>query len=228
MVAGLVSLAAALMASTTSGPFSGIGKAIDGDSLMVGDEEVRLFGIDAPEFKQSCTRSGQRWACGKEAANRLGQLVSGKLVRCLSLGQDQHGRTLARCSVAGGDINRTMVATGYALAFRRYSVDYVAAEQSAKLARRGIWSGEFQAPSEVRQADDLPITQPSASPPERAVRANRGSRSDSSCRIKGNRGRNGWIYHLPGMPYYAETVAEEMFCSEEQARVAGYRRARSR
>jgi hypothetical protein len=44
--------------------------------------------------------------------------------------------------------------------------------------------------------------------------------------IKGNRGQHGWVYHLPGMPYYEQTHAEEMFCSEAQARAAGYRRAR--
>ena len=51
-------------------------------------------------------------------------------------------------------------------------------------------------------------------------------RQNSSCNIKGNRNRKGqWIYHLPGMPYYDQTRAEEMFCTEAQAQAAGYRRA---
>src|SRR5688572_1292803 len=109
-------LAIVLAASTAASSgtvVSGNAKAIDGDSLTVGGHEVRLFGIDAPEFGQTCTRNGQSWACGAEAARRLGELVNGREVRCASLGTDQHGRTLARCTVGGMDVNRTMVATGY-------------------------------------------------------------------------------------------------------------------
>ena len=36
--------------SASAGSHTGIGRPIDGDSLMVGEREVRLFGIDAPEF----------------------------------------------------------------------------------------------------------------------------------------------------------------------------------
>lgn len=221
---------AALAASASASPISGVARAIDGDSLMVGGYEVRLFGIDAPEFNQACTQSGRSWACGEDAASRLSRLVTGKEVRCSTLGADQHGRTLARCTVGGTDINRTMVATGYAVAFRRYSMDYVSAEESAKVARRGIWNGEFQMPSDIRHADDQALPRPTT----RSTRNDRGVRfatrpsGNGSCKIKGNRGRNGWIYHLPGMPYYAKTVAEEMFCTEAQARAAGYRRARAR
>jgi hypothetical protein len=46
----------------------------------------------------------------------------------------------------------------------------------------------------------------------------------AACSIMGNRNRKGqWIYYLPGMPYYAQTRAEEMFCTEAQAQSAGYR-----
>jgi endonuclease YncB( thermonuclease family) len=79
---------------------------------MVGSTEVRLFGIDAPEFDQSCTRNGQSWSCGSAAADQLMRLVTGKDVRCTSMGIDQHGRTLGRCMVGTTDINRMMVATG--------------------------------------------------------------------------------------------------------------------
>jgi endonuclease YncB( thermonuclease family) len=220
---------AAFAAATSTDAFSGVAKAIDGDSLVVGSYEVRLFGIDAPEFRQTCTQSGKAWACGEEAANRLSRLVNGKEVRCSSLGMDQHGRTLARCSVGGTDINRTMVATGYADAFRRYSMDYFSADDSAKAGRRGIWIGEFQMPSDVRHADDQPLPKsnvPSARN-ERVERPKTRPSVSGSCTIKGNRGRHGWIYHVPGMPYYAETVAEEMFCTEGQAQAAGYRRSRA-
>jgi endonuclease YncB( thermonuclease family) len=68
--------------------------------MMVGETEVRLFGVDAPEFDQTCTRSGQAWSCGAEAADRLSKLVTGKEVRCVAVSTDQYGRTLGRCTVA--------------------------------------------------------------------------------------------------------------------------------
>jgi hypothetical protein len=202
---------------------------MDGDSLRVGGKEVRLFGIDAPEFDQTCKRDGTDWSCGSAAADQLSKLVTGKQARCVQVGTDAHDRILARCEAEGVDVNRTMVALGYAVAFRRYSSDYVNAEESAKVNRRGIWAGTFQMPQDYRGE---------AEPVKRAARRERSSRaevirpqavaSNGGCNIKGNQGSNGWIYHVPGMPYYNQTRAEEMFCSEGEAQAAGYRRAKVR
>ena len=206
----------------------GLARAKDGDSLMVGHTEVRLFGIDAPEFDQTCTRkTGETWACGSAAADQLMRLVTGKDVRCTSMGLDQHGRTLGRCTVGTTDINRTMVAMGYAFAYRRYSTEYVSAEESARLAGRGFWTGKIMKPEDFRHEQDYHVEKRHLERPARTV----GSRSvtePSGCVIKGNRGSHGWIYHVPGMPYYEQTQAEEMFCSEAAAQAAGYRRAKVR
>ena len=221
-------------ATATAAPHSGIARAIDGDSLMVGTTEVRLFGIDAPELSQACSRGGQPWACGSAAANQLAKLMAGKQVSCEPVGRDRYGRTLARCTAGAADVNRVMVASGYAVAFRRYSFDYVSAEESAKAYKRGIWSGTFEMPSSVRHGDeDHQIERPAAdrqSPAERPIVSRLSSKPQPSggCRIKGNHSRKGErIYHLPGMPYYSQTVAEEIFCSEREARAAGYRRSRA-
>ena len=208
-------------------PVLDVGQAKDGDNLMVGDREVRLFGIDAPEFDQTCTKDGMGWNCGSAAADRLAQLVTGKNVVCSSVGTDQHGRLLGRCMVGATDVNRAIVASGYAVAFRRYSSDYVSAEESAKVNKRGIWAGTFQMPSDYRQAGDAPVPQRPKTR-ERAVASSSGwqARATSNCNIKGNRNRKGqWIYHVPGMPYYDRTRPEEVFCTEAEARAAGYRRA---
>jgi hypothetical protein len=191
---------------------------------MVGGTEVRLFGIDAPEFDQSCTKNGQSWSCGSAAADQLMRLVTGKDVRCSSMGLDRHGRTLGRCMVGTTDINRTMVATGYAVAYRHYSSDYVSAEETAKAYKRGLWAGTFERPSQYRHEGE-------ARPePGTSVRTSRAlAQPSGGCMIKGNRNRKGqWIYHVPGMPYYEQTRAEEMFCTEAEARAAGYRRAKVR
>lgn len=55
----------------------------------------------------------------------------------------------------------------------------------------------------------------------------------SGCYIKGNISRNSGerIYHVPGQRYYQDTVislrhGERWFCSEDEARKAGWRRSR--
>jgi endonuclease YncB( thermonuclease family) len=220
-----------IAAQAVAGPISGIARAKDGDSMMVGETEVRLFGIDAPEFDQSCSRSGQAWACGAEAADRLSRLVTGKEVRCIAVSTDQYERTLGRCTVGTIDINRTVVSTGYAVAYRRYSTDYVSAEETAKVNRRGIWAGSFQMPSAYRHDTPIsPVAHREVRVPKRSpiVRSVPLEPSGGGCLIKGNQGSNGWIYHVPGMPYYAKTRPEQLFCSEADARAAGYRRARAR
>lgn len=207
---------------------SGIGRAVDGDSLYVGETEVRLFGIDAPEWDQECSRAGRSWQCGQEAAAELSKLVSGKQIRCLKVDVDEHGRTVAQCMAGSIDVNRTMVALGYAVAYRRYSTAYVSAEDSAKASKRGLWSGKFEMPSQYRHGAEPAIEIPVRPRTGRRGAAHASPQSTIGCAIKGNRGSHGWIYHLPGMPYYNRTVPEEMFCTEAQAQAAGYRRAQVR
>lgn len=228
---------ALLLATPAAGQerLSGIGRAADGDTLTVGADRIRLFGIDAPELQQTCERNGQRWACGEEAKASLAALIGNRAIVCSTKGADDFGRLLARCTVGGVDLNRHMVALGNAVAFRGYSMDYAPAEEDAKQARRGIWAGTFQMPSEFRQAArGRPATgtagasqpRPTQKQGRTASVSNRTAQVRTSCDIKGNRNRRGqWIYHVPGMPYYSQTRAEEMFCSEQQAQAAGYRRA---
>ena len=113
-----------------------------------------------------------------------------------------------------------MVAVGYAVAFRRYSLDYCSAEDSARASKRGLWSGTFELPAEVRQAEAGHRPESGAERTrarhERPVA--RGRRLEpqptGGCRIKGNHSRGALIYHLPGRPYYDQTVAEAIFCNE--------------
>jgi endonuclease YncB( thermonuclease family) len=219
-----------LVATSGAMPQSIYGLAVagDGDSLGIGENTIRLHGIDAPEIDQSCTRDGRAWACGQEAADQLRRLVRGRELRCDPVSTDQYGRTLARCYQGGVDINRIMVESGYAVAYRRYSSEYVAVEEQAKAAKRGIWAGTFELPSvyrqEARRGASARAIRPSA-----ATTSAPGQQSSGGCRIKGNHSRRGdWIYHLPGMPYYNETRPEAMFCTEAEAQAAGYRRSRAR
>jgi len=211
------------------GPFYGIARAKDGDSLTVDGREVRLFGIDAPEFDQTCKRNGGSWPCGPEAADRLSRLVTGREVRCKAINTDDYGRAVSRCTVGTTDINAAMVESGYALAYRHYSTDYVAAEERAKAAKRGLWSGTFEAPR-AHRLEERGVTVSRvvrrAKPAARPAGRPRDWANRSDCVIKGNQNRRGqFIYHLPGMPYYDQTRPEQIFCTEAEARAAGYRRA---
>lgn len=203
----------------------GHASAVDGDSLSVGGMSVRLFGIDAPEGKQTCMRDGAAWACGEGATRQLASLVQGQQVVCRGRGSDDYGRTLVVCQVAGLELNKIMVAQGWAVAFRNYSADYVPDETRAKADKLGIWSSTFDMPVDWRAARAPAPATPSVQR-YRSAQPARASQTSQGCVIKGNRNRRGqWIYHLPGMPYYAPTRAEEWFCSEADAQAAGYRRA---
>lgn len=204
---------------------SGPAVAVDGDSLTINGRGIRLFGIDAPEFDQLCTRDNASWRCGEEAKGTLADLVNGHIVECQGQGIDQYARLIAVCSAGGLQLNETMVEYGWAIAYREFSDAYASAEARAKSHRLGIWSSQFQSPSDYRLSQ---LPSPVAAPVPRATPTPRRAApsSPSGCVIKGNRNRRGqWIYYLPEMPYYDQTRAEEMFCTEAEAQAAGYRRA---
>lgn len=229
----LLLLALAFPAAAAAQAVSGPATVIDGDSLTVSGVEVRLYGVDAPEGKQTCKRDGQAWACGEAAAEQLRALVAGKRVDCRGQGKDTYGRVLAVCSAGYDELNNTMVEQGWATAFRKYSDAYVATETRARQARIGIWSSTFLPPEEYRHANQQPepaeqSTQQTFARPRPTARASQAQQFSGGCAIKGNHSRKGeWIYHLPGMPYYAQTRPEAMFCTEAEAQAAGYRRSRA-
>lgn len=127
---------------------SGAGRPIDGDSLRVGRDEVRLKGIDAPEGRQSCTRNGVAWACGEDSRKQLVQIIGKDVVVCRVADRDRFNRYLSFCTAGGRDLNAGMVASGLAVAFG----GYVREEGEAKARKRGLWSGEFQRPRDWRDA----------------------------------------------------------------------------
>lgn len=128
------------------GELAGYGRPVDGDSLFVGRDEVRLKGIDAPEGRQSCTRGGASWACGNAARDELTGLIGRDEVICRVVERDMHGRLLSYCTAGGRDLNKGMVASGMAVAYG----GYLREEGEAKLRKRGLWASEFTRPREWR------------------------------------------------------------------------------
>ncbi|WP_206607761.1 thermonuclease family protein [Ferruginivarius sediminum] len=128
---------------------------IDGDTLEIDGERFRLRGIDAPESRQSCRHDGRRWPCGRDSTRALENRIGAATVRCKGDGRDRYERVLAVCYADGTDLNAWMVRQGWALAYRRYSRDYVPEERWAKAARAGIWRGRFVQPWDWRRGQRL-------------------------------------------------------------------------
>lgn len=217
-IAALVSAAA-----TAADTLSGVASVIDGDTIEVHGQRIRLHGIDAPESRQLCRRpGGAAWRCGQQAALALSDRIGRGTVSCAVKDRDRYGRLVAACSRDREDLNRWMVEQGWAVAYRRYARDYVTAEDAARAAGRNLWAGEFVMPWDWRRG-------------ERLVGEGGGGTSDAhkpGCDIKGNIGASGErIYHVPGGRWYGQTrinpaKGERWFCSEAEAKAAGWRRAR--
>ncbi|WP_395612110.1 thermonuclease family protein [Allosphingosinicella sp.] len=125
-------------------------RVVDGDTLAVDGQRIRLFGIDAPERDQMCEAGGRSYACGRAAGEALARLIGDARPACAERDRDPYGRSVAVCRIAGRDLNRAMVAEGWAVAYTRYSRDYVRDEAEARRARRGLWQGRFERPEQYR------------------------------------------------------------------------------
>lgn len=201
-----------------------VGKArvIDANSIDIAGQRIGLFGIDAPDAKQTCLAAGRRYDCGRNAGFALSQIVGRHWVYCHEKGRDGNGAILAVCNLAGEagpENNATMVDTGWALADRNVpNTHYPRLEEKARQAKAGLWQGLFVAPWEWRRGKRLSPA-PAAAP----------ARGTAPCLIKGSIDRDGApVYHLAGSPSYDGTqidlrAGERWFCSAVQAEAAGWR-----
>lgn len=136
--------------------FVGRASVIDGDTIEIHGRRIRLWGIDAPESDQLCRDDdSQFYRCGQKAALALAALFEAirRPVICSSTGQDRYGRTIAVCHLGspGPDIAQWLVSKGFALDWPQYSKGkYQVAQQEARQAGRGIWSGSFVEPWKYR------------------------------------------------------------------------------
>jgi len=141
----------ALVAAPARADVTGKPQVIDGNTLNIAGERIRLYGIAAPAPDQTCTADGAQWPCGEEATYALVFETAYHWVTCKGDNRDRAGQLIAICTIGPYDLAALMVRKGWALADRRYANDYVDEEEEAKAARRGLWRGEFVPPWEWRR-----------------------------------------------------------------------------
>lgn len=187
-------------------------RVIDGDTIEIaGGERVRYLGIDTPETVDP--RSPVQ-CFGREASMENKELVEGKYVRLEKdiSETDKYGRLLRYVYADDKLVNLELVKDGFAHILTippdiKYQDKFLAAEREAREAKRGLWGVCLDFGS---------------------------SDSSSTCSIKGNISFTSGekIYHLPSCDYYNETFINELkgerwFCDEQEAIVAGWRRAKN-
>jgi endonuclease YncB( thermonuclease family) len=135
----------ALLGSKLPAPFKGKAYVIDGDTIEVDGERIRLFGMDAPEMGQSQ---------GLEAKKALASMTKGHTVKVYPVDIDRYHRLVGRViRTDGKDLSELMVENGLALASTRYSKKYLRAQVNARRTKAGFWAtGGIQDAAAYRRA----------------------------------------------------------------------------
>jgi endonuclease YncB( thermonuclease family) len=199
--------------TAASGHIEGKAVALTGDRLRVGQDLVRLFGVEAPASGQVCAGSK---SCAASAKAALQKLISGKRVACELSGRQgaipSEEVRMATCAINGADVAGQLVRGGYVFATTGLFATYASAEREARSAKTGLWRTEPLRPAEHRAKswDD-------------AKRA-----SPDGCPIKGTVSGDTKTYQLPWNASYEKakiraSKGERWFCSEAEARAAGWK-----
>ncbi|MBM3092448.1 thermonuclease family protein [Ensifer sp. T173] len=150
VLAGLISVCPAFAEDAIVGRAA----VVDGDTIEIAGERIRLLGVDAPESWQVCEDGdGLRYRCGQEAAMTLDRFLQEfRPTRCETVERDRYGRFVGVCFRADGvEVNRWLVESGLAVDWSRYSGGaYADAQDKARGQAVGIWQGAFQLPCEAR------------------------------------------------------------------------------
>lgn len=140
-------VAVAWLEARSTRTLEGRALAVDGDSLVLNGERLRLEGVDAPELYQTCLKDGAEWPCGREAHNALRRLIA-KGVICETMRLDRYDRSLARCISNGQDVAERLVTMGLAIDYGRFEAEAADAQRR----RVGMWAGNFDDPQEWRRS----------------------------------------------------------------------------
>ncbi len=126
-------------------------RVVDGDTIHINKTKYRLHGIDAPEINQQCKVNGKSYACGLQSKKFLESLAQGKEIICKQKDVDRYKRIVAVCFADNLNLNQEMVKSGWAVAYRYFSKDYIDDEKFAENNKLGIWKGSFMMPKDWRK-----------------------------------------------------------------------------
>ena len=152
-----------LTTNITAEEIIGIPRIVDGDTVYIKEYKIRLEGIDAPEMRQTCKKEKLKissfigftiyrdYNCGEVSKENLESKVGRSKIKCISSSKDRYERYLAKCFKDKINLNRWMVRSGHAVAYRRYSKEYILDEEFAKENKRGLWQGKFLDPEKWRK-----------------------------------------------------------------------------
>jgi len=235
---------------TTKSVSGTVSEVVDGDTLIIADAqnrsyEIRLKGIDAPEYRQNFADASRDY---------LARLVFGKYVRIEYDKIDQYGRLVGTVWLNGNDECLEQLKAGLAWHYKYYETEqppaerqlYAHAEQEARAQKLGLWKDPAPVPpwdfrhhrnGSTRESNlrDEPVSRRTfseAAPssdrrPTTATTPQPNLSPEATGLIRGN--RRSMIYHWPGCPNYDDIAPHNRvpFESREAAERAGYRAARN-
>jgi len=181
---------------------------IDGDTVEIGPETRQLAGIDAPELGQRCLNGTTLYHCGMEATFALRKLIGVTPITCSQPNAD--GET--ECMSKAGNLGLTLVQQGQAVAKPGASQAYLDAQRTAKDSKLGLWRGDFTPPLKWRAGERLDAEK----------------RAGIPCPVKGVTEQSGRkVYLVPTDDVYESVTINpnaggRLFCSDEEARAAGF------
>jgi len=143
-----------LIARPASAELNGPARVVDAGTVEIGSQIVRFFGLDAPPSQQMCERGNTAWRCGQDAEWALAERLERHWLTCDEQAADASGAARAICYIGGRNginINAWLVENGWAVARPEETARYLALEQAAQRAGRGLWAGKFGAPSDWRR-----------------------------------------------------------------------------
>ena len=119
--------------------------------FRMGPHFVKLYGIDAPDPRQTCLdKRGATYNCGHKSKLMLERLIFGKRLTCQIAGGDYRENYIATCKIQNTDVGVSMLTAGWAVADRNITSVYTPYEEQAHQKKMGLWAGKFVAPWQAR------------------------------------------------------------------------------
>ena len=197
-----------------AGDIRGRVRVVAADELRVGSNLVKLARVEAPAAGQPCTKSnGRHVKCASLARSGVAEMLGGRTVTCSVTREDDDGHVYAECLADGESINAEIVRSGYAFSANDSFFGSLSSEEnSARSAKAGLWQGDVERPADWRDKSW-----------EEAKRS-----APDGCPIKGLVRSSRRTYVLPWSPEYRRAKVRtdrggRWFCSEDEARAAGFR-----